>query len=444
MLDMSASTSTSARNDESAQDALAPAASPLSLIRRHAPLLLLTLTFAVAFVDRQLLAILQESIKRDLDLSDSQLGLLSGTAFALFYVGFGIPIARLADQCNRRNLIAISLAAWSAMTAATAFAQSFAHMLVARTGVAVGEAGCNPASYSMIADLYHPRHRATATSIYSTGASWGMLAGLLLGGWLEAAVGWRGAFLIVGLPGIALAVFLRLYVREPERKQLAANKISFREGLAYIATRRTLVALGLAVSFSATAAYVPILWGASFFIRVHGYSASEVGVWMAMILGIGAAMAAIGHGMLADRLGMRDSRWRLWLPAAVSLVSLPLWIAGFMTNDRDGAMFLLLAPLVLCNVFSGVLYSVITGLMPPDFRATGTAIFLVFANGAGMGVGVLGVGALSDLLQPAYGVQSIQYALLMVVPLAALLAAASLLWGSLSLRGDQAKVDAAA
>jgi predicted MFS family arabinose efflux permease len=415
----------------------------LPFLRRHGALILLMLTFMVAFVDRQLLAILQESVKRDLNLTDSQLGLLSGTAFALFYITFGVPIGRLADVWVRRDLIAISLAAWSAMTSLTGLAQSFLHIVLARIGVAVGEAGCNPAGYSMIADLYPPHQRATATAFFNTGASWGMLLGFLLGGWLEAVVGWRGAFIIVGLPGVALALILRFSIKEPPRAAAKQqNTVSFAQGLRFISTKQSLIALGLGVSFSGTAGYVPILWGASYFIRVHELTPAEIGTWLALTLGLCGAIASLTAAFFADKLALRDLRWRVRIPALINLVSAPLWALGFIAPTGAAAMAWLFVPLALCNAFSGIAYALINSLTPPTFRATASAIFLLLANGVGMGIGVLGVGALSDALLPTYGVHSIQYAILIVVPAAALLAAASYFWAASSLRADQAAAEA--
>lgn len=415
--------------------------SPWAFVRRHLPLFLLMLTFAVAFIDRQLLAILQESIKADLGLSDSQLGLLSGTAFALFYIAFGIPIGRLADRWVRRDLIAVSLAAWSVMTALTGFAQSFLHLALARIGVAVGEAGCNPAAYSLIADTYAAKDRATATAFYNMGASVGMLAGFLLGGWLEVTLGWRGAFFVVGLPGILLAVVLRFTIKEPPRAVSKAPAVPLKAGLALIGRTKTLIALGIGVSFSATAAYGPILWGASFFIRTHGMTALQVGPLLALALGVGGGVTGLGAGLLADRLGVRDQRWRVWVPCLVNLISLPLWVMGFVVMDATMAVAWLFIPLAFSNAFSGVSYALVNGLVPATFRATASAVYIFLANGIGMGIGVLGIGALSDLLNPAFGIQSIQYALLIVVPAAALIAGLAYLWAGTTLVADQAAAD---
>lgn len=180
-------------------------------------LFILTAVYVFNFIDRQILVILQESIKQELGLSDTQLGLMSGFTFAIFYVSFGIPIARLADKGNRRNIIAVSLTIWSAMTTLSGMAQNFIQLLLARIGVGIGEAGGSPPAHSIISDLYPPKKRATALAIYSTGISIGILLGFLIGGWVNQYLGWRMTFLVVGVPGILLALILRFTLKEPPR-----------------------------------------------------------------------------------------------------------------------------------------------------------------------------------------------------------------------------------
>ncbi len=199
---------------------------------RNYALGLLTLVYAFNFIDRQLLAILQESIKLELSLSDSQLGLLTGFAFAVFYVTAGIPIARWADRANRRNIVAISVGLWSLMTAVSGAVQNYAQLLVARIGVGVGEAGGSPPSHSIISDIFPPNRRATAISFYSTGVNLGILFGFLLGGWLNEYFGWRVAFVVVGVPGLLLAIIVRWTLAEPirgltEQRQVSDQQHSF-------------------------------------------------------------------------------------------------------------------------------------------------------------------------------------------------------------------------
>src|SRR6187455_2437068 len=191
---------------------------------RNFVLMMLTLVYVFNFVDRQLIVILQESIKKDRNLSDTQLGLLSGFTFAIFYVTLGIPIARLADRTNRKNTVAISLSLWSAMTAFSGLARNFIQLLLARIGVGVGEAGGSPPAHAMISDYFPPEKRSTALSIYSTGIYFGILTGFLLGGYLNQHLGWRTAFFALGIPGVFFSVLFYVTVREPHKGATDVNE----------------------------------------------------------------------------------------------------------------------------------------------------------------------------------------------------------------------------
>jgi MFS family permease len=221
-------------------------------LRRHGVLLLLVLVSTVAYIDRNILAVLQETIKHDLALSDGQLGLLTGFAFALFYSAFGLPLGRVADRHSRRDLIAISMAVWSAMTALTGLAHNFWQLLLARFGVGFGEAGCNPPSYSLISDYYAPRHRSAAFGAYYISSYLGLLFGFLLGGWLDHVIGWRIAFLVIGAPGLVVAAIVHRVVKEPPRATTAAIGSSFLENLRYLAGQKTFRRLMPAVALSAS------------------------------------------------------------------------------------------------------------------------------------------------------------------------------------------------
>lgn len=223
-------------------------------------LAVLTMVYVFSFIDRQILVILQESIKADLELSDTQLGLLSGISFALFYVVLGIPIARYADRGNRRNIVAIALALWSTMTALSGAAQNFVHLLLARIGVAVGEAGGSPPSHSMISDMFPPQQRATALSIYSTGINFGILLGFVIGGWVNDWLGWRWVFVIIGVPGVAWALLVRLTLSEPtrghaEKLTQVADAPPFKDTLLLLWSRKSFRHLSLAAGLHAFVGY---------------------------------------------------------------------------------------------------------------------------------------------------------------------------------------------
>jgi predicted MFS family arabinose efflux permease len=405
-------------------------------LSRHGILLALTVSYAIAFIDRQVLAILQESIRKELHLSDSQLGLLTGFSFALFYALLGLPLGRLADRWNRRNVIAISMVLWSAMTAITGYAQNFLHLLLARIGVAVGEAGVSPSSSSIISDLYPSRHRATAMAFYTIGTQIGTLLGFSLGGWLNDAVGWRAAFLLAGLPGLALALFLLMFVKEPARATPLQGSASFSDGIRDLVAHRTIRRLAPAIAVSALVAYVPFSWAAPYLIRVHHLSTVEVGIWLALASGIGGIIGSLGSNFIADRLGVRDARWYLWLPAIVASLNAPFLWAAFAVPSGSFARALLLFPFAFGSMYAGATLSVVHRIAAPRFRATSTALFYLITNIFGIGLGTWLIGIASDLLKPRFGSASLKYALLSIVPLAAFITAVLYVFASRTINED--------
>lgn len=401
--------------------------SPASFLRHHYTLLILTLTYTIAFIDRQILAIAQEAIKAELQLSDTQLGLLTGLAFALFYATLGIPVARLADRYNRRNLLTYALSLWSLMTALTAFAQNYLYLFLARIGVGVGESGANPPSYSIIADIYPLEKRATALSLYTTGSNIGLLIGFLFGGWITQTYGWRTAFLVAGLPGILLALVLRTTLTEPPRghshHQVKQEGISLVEGLRFLTARVTLRWLVPAVCLGTLVSYSAMAWMAPFYLRSYAMDMTTVGTILALMFGVGGALGTSLSGLLADRLATRDLRWYLWLPALMNLISAPLLIFGITANSAVGSILLLLFPFAFGAMFYGVSLTVINTIAPPNLRATASALYLLLANIFGVGLGSLAVGMLSDFYVEAFGVLSLRIALVSVLPTAAVLSA---------------------
>ncbi len=382
---------------------------------------LLTVVYSFNFIDRQLLAILQESIKADLSLSDGQLGLLTGFAFALFYVIAGIPIARWADRSNRRNIVAISLVLWSGMTAISGFAQNFVHLLLARIGVGVGEAGGSPPSHSIISDIFPPGSRASALGFYSTGVSIGILFGFLLGGWLNEYFGWRVAFMVVGGPGILLAIVVRTTLREPirglvENRKVSDQAIPFNQVLGLLWSRMSFRHLAFAAGLNAFASYAMANWVASFFIRSHGMSTGELGTWLALIMGLGGAVGVFGGGLLADRLAVNDKRWYAWLPAVTGIIAVPFIASVYWVEQSSTALLCLVIPGILSNVYLGNSIATIHGLVGLRMRAMSSAVFFFILNIIGLGLGPWSVGMLSDFLQPDHGVESLRYAMLYILP----------------------------
>jgi predicted MFS family arabinose efflux permease len=394
---------------------------PLSLgSNRYAVLVLLTAVYALNVLDRFILGILLPFIKKDLQLSDTGLGFLTGAAFAIFYATLGVPIARLADQTSRRAVIAASLACFSLMTTLSGFAQNFWHLLLARVGVGVGEAGTNPASYSIISDLFGPTERATAMAILTIGANVGLLLGFLAGGAIAANHGWRMAFLSVGMPGIVLALIVWLWLPEPKRN--ASNDQgtpSLGETLAHLWTQRAFVHLliGSAVLLFVTNGI--FAWLPSFLDRSHAMPADRVGLVLGLAFGIGGILGTLVlGGVVADRLGRRDCRWPAWLVSLGAAVLFPCYLLLFLTTEARIAMAALVIPAAMGFFFQGPTLAMTQGLAKPRMRATAGALLLLVGNLVGLGLGPLMVGILSDLLAPTTGADSLRQALLLLSPAA--------------------------
>ena len=388
--------------------------------RSYALLLLMTV-YSANFIDRQLLSILQEPIKIELNLSDGQLGVLTGVSFAFFYVLAGIPIARYADRGNRRNVIAYSVGVWSLMTAVSGAALNYFHLLLARIGVGIGEAGCSPPAHSIISDIFPPKKRASAIAFYSMGVNIGILFGFLFGGWLNEYFGWRVAFVVVGLPGILLAVLVRTTLAEPirghhEDKKLASSRVSFIDVLSLLWSRLSFRHMCFAASLSAFAGNSSNSWTASFMMRSHGMSSGELGTWLAMIVGLGGAIGVLGGGLLADKLASRDRRWYLWLPAIANLACVPFMVAVYSVDNAYTALLLSVIPGLLFNVYLGTTIATTQSLVGLRMRATASAILMLVANIIGLGLGPLSVGILSDYLLPIYGADSLKQAMLILLP----------------------------
>ncbi|MCB1844958.1 MAG: MFS transporter [Halioglobus sp.] len=391
---------------------------------RYYALGLLTVVYAFNFIDRQLIAILQESIKAELLLSDGQLGLLSGFAFAVFYVTAGIPIARWADHSNRKNIIAGSVFIWSFMTAVSGYTQNFLQLLLARIGVGVGEAGGSPPSHSIISDIFPPEKRASALGIYSTGVNIGILFGFLLGGWLNEYFGWRNAFLLVGVPGIVLAIIVALSLREPIRgltekrapRAAEATTVPFNEVIRLMWSRSAFRHMAFAAALNAFAGYSSANWTASFMIRSHGMNTGELGTWLAMISGVGGAIGVVMGGVIADRLAPKDQRWYLWVPAIAGAISVPFIAAVYLVEGAYAALLLSIIPGLLHNVYLGNTIATTHALVGIRMRALASAVLFLILNIIGLGLGPLMVGLLSDHLNPLFGDESLRHAMLYLLP----------------------------
>jgi len=404
-------------------------------------LFILTAVYVFNFIDRQILVILQESIKQELGLSDTQLGLMTGFTFAIFYVSFGIPIARLADKGNRRNIIAVSLTIWSTMTALSGVTQNFIQLLLARIGVGIGEAGGSPPSHSIISDLYPPKKRATALAIYSTGISIGILLGFLIGGWVNQYLGWRMTFLVVGLPGILLAVILRFTLKEPTRghsdkdSEMANEQHSIKDVFRLLREKKSFRCIAVGAGFAAYVSYTVTSWMPPFLARVHDMSSAEIGTWLSLIFGIGTGIGYFMGGYLTDRLSKKDKRWYLWLPALTLLLAIPLALVAFFASDANTTLLAIILPAFLNSLYLAPCIALTHGIVSVRMRALASAILFFVLNIIGLGFGPFVGGIISDMLQPSLGVDALRWALRNSA-IASVLSASCLFMASKSIRKD--------
>jgi predicted MFS family arabinose efflux permease len=384
---------------------------------RYYVLVLLSAGYALNLLDRQIVGILLEPIKREFSAPDVILGLLVGPTFAVFYATFGIPIAWLADRFNRRNIIAASLALFSLMTTLSGLAVHFWQLLLARVVTGVGEAGAGPASQSIISDLFMPKERAWAQSLYAAGSCVGVMVAFFCGGWIAEYHGWRTAFLAAGAPGLVLAVLLAATIREPRRgvDGVCGDDVHvppFAQTVRFLWSQRSFRFVVLGASMSAFTTYSVMAFVPAFLARSHGMRGSEIGLVLAMILGFGGFVGTALPGYLADRLSARDVRWNVYVPAIASGLSLPFWPVFFLAHSKALAIGAAVIPLSLTTAWLGPCYAMAQSLVPVRMRATASSIVLFVCNSIGLGLGPLIVGAASDLLRPIVGSDSLRYALM--------------------------------
>lgn len=379
----------------------------------------LVVVYTFNFIDRQILSILIEPIKADLGISDFGMGLLSGTAFAVFYATLGMPLALIADRWNRRNLIGLSLAVWSGMTALSGLAMNFWQLAAARIGVGIGEAGCSPSAHSMLADLYSAKERATALGVYSLGIPIGIMFGLFAGGAIADTFGWRAAFFIVGIPGLLLSVVVFLTVKEPPRGHAdghtnsgtAQKHPTIIEVFRHLVDRRSFIHLATGGGLTAFVGYGLITWAPTFFVRSHGMSLTEAGFWLGLVLGIPGGLGIVAGGWLSDRFGARDTRWYLWVVAVALIAVVPFGAAAFLVDAWWLSLILLCVPVMLGNFYQGTTFAQVQGLAPVRMRAVAAAVLLFILNFIGFVFGPPAVGILSDLLVATFDQDALRYSL---------------------------------
>lgn len=395
-------------------------------------LVMLVLVYTFNFIDRQIIGILAGPIKAELNLTDTELGLMGGLAFALFYTGLGIPIAWLADRANRVAIVSVSLGLWSAFTAVCGLAGNFWQLFLARVGVGVGEAGGVAPSYSIIADYFKPAERARALAVFSFGIPIGSALGVLFGGLIAAHIDWRAAFIAVGLAGMVLAPVFWFTVKEPLRGRFDPGPKPpappFKDVAKLVLSKPAFWFLAFGASASSVMGYGLIFWLPSFFERSFGLTLVDRALFYSAILFFGGVAGIWAGGWLADKLGgARKSAFAL-VPAVAFLLAAPCYAFGVMAQDLRVGFFAFLVPQALSLMWLGPVLAAIQGLAPPAMRATASALFLFVNNLIGIGGGTLLLGAISETLVPIYGQESLRYSILYCTAfyvLAALLMAAA-------------------
>lgn len=392
----------------------------------HRRYLLGILLLALAFntLDRFALGLVMQDIKRDLHLTDSQLGLLTGFAFALFYSVMGIPIARWADHGNRVRILAITTALSSALVALCGFAMSFVQLLIIRIGVAIGEAGCVPPAHSLIADHFTRAERPRAVAVFMLGGSLSVFMGYFGAGWLNELYGWRTMFFMLGAPGVALAVLTGLTLKDPRSAVIApartVGKAAAEPTLLQVAAtlwsiptfRHMLCAFSVIFLLS----YGIAQWLPAFFIRTHGVGTGELGTWLAVIFGLSGLVGIYSGGELATRYAPNNERLQLRVMAILFGALLFIRPLTYLVPNYYWALALIVPTALVTYVGDGPLFAIIQTLVPQRMRAMSIALIYLFANLIGMGFGPLAAGALSDLLRPWVGEDSLRYALVAMCP----------------------------
>ncbi len=360
-------------------------------------LALLVAIYACSFIDRVIVSIVGQSIKLDLKLSDFQFGLLGGMAFALFYAAFGIPIARLAERRSRVNIIASCIALWSVMTALTGLAQSYLQLLLLRMGVGLGEGGCSPAAHSLISDMYPARQRSSAIAVYSVGVPLGSMIGAVAGGWLAQTFSWRTAFVVVGLPGLVLAILARLTLREPERGPVA-NVPPLAAVLARLLKTSTFRHMAAGCILTNIAASSINLFTPPYLMRSFGLGQAAVGLLYGLVIGSAGTAGYLVGGFGSDFGARKDLRWYAWAPAIGSALACPIFLIAFTRGSAVAtAVGYFFGAIVLATYFAPT-FAVVQNLVDLRMRASASALMFLAINLFGQGLGPTVMGLFSDAM----------------------------------------------
>jgi len=408
--------------------------------RRYYVLGVLTAVYALNFLDRTIFNVLIEPIKKEFSLSDTTMGLLAGFGFVLFYSLLGIPIARLADRLNRRNIVALAFAFWSAMTFLCGMATNVTSLALARIGVGLGESGSSPASQSIVADLFSKNERPRALGIFAIGTYLGIFLGYFIGGFVNQHYGWRMAFFVAGLPGIALAALLWLTIPEPKRGAMAETFVREPLGatLRFLASQQSFVIVLVGFCLTTYTNYATAAWVPPFLARVHHLSSAEIGTYAGTFKGLAGMAGTLLGGLLVAQISRRDDRWKLWAPAIMSGLAGPMFALCMLTPDFSTMVTALALTSFLVGFHLGPIFAIAQTVARPSMRALASALIALTATCFGQGVGPLTVGMINDALKNDYGTDAVRYSLLSA-SLTTMLGALLFVWAARTIRADIAR-----
>jgi predicted MFS family arabinose efflux permease len=379
-------------------------------------LVLLLLVYVTNYADRMILSVLMPAIKAEFAVSDAALGFLAGTAFAIFYATLGVPIAIMADRGNRKLIISVSVAIWSVMTAVCGLAQGYWQFAAARIGVGVGEAGGSPPSHAIISDLFTTKSRATALAIYALGVPFGLFVGLYGGAQVAAEYGWRMAFYVLGLPGLALAVLVWFTIQEPRRGASdgfthTGDAPSLMTTVRHMMSQRSLVHVFIGATITTLVGYAGVQWWPTFMVRSHGLSMTDLSLFLALVFGVAGGIGTFLGGYLADLFSKRDVKWMPRVVTLATIVGLPFGLAIYLVDSSFLVFSLIGIPAMMGSVYLPPTYAMTQGLVEVRMRTVASALLLFVINFIGMGLGPLIAGALSDYFTPIYGKDALAYSL---------------------------------
>lgn len=409
-------------------------------MKRYWTLLLLILVYSLSLLDRSVIGLLLDSIKTDMQVSDTVMGLITGFGFALLYGISGIPMAWWADHANRRNIISGGLVVFSLATSLTGYAQNIWHLLAGRMALALGESTQLAPSIALLADLFQRRVRARAMAIFSMGPPIGIIIGMTSAGWLHLHYGWRTTLLILGIPGLLLALALRFTTSEPvrgaaETDRIATDKANFPETIRFLFTQQCFWLILLSSALNAWPLFVTTVWGPAFMGRVHQLDAATIGFYLGTVYGIAGLLGAFTSGFVSDYLGRLDEKRKLYYPAFASLLTCPAGLLFLLSEQVGLAVIGLALVSFLASSPMGPTWAIVQSITRLRMRSTASAILQLMTNLIGLGLGPLSVGLMNDRLAATYGVVSIRYSMLLI-PVVALIAGALLFFATRYINQD--------